>query len=162
MIRNLFVSTLSVLGLVGLIQIAAAQAPMVVGGGCPCPEPCPEKVCRRVPDTKTVTERKYSDTCEDYCRPKCPCFFGLFGGGCGDCGTVHTKKYLVIHFPKHEECVTKCVVETVQPACQPTCPSPCYGPAPFPPAPVTPPPAPKVGMMMPTGPAQMQAQQWPH
>ena len=117
MIRKLFTSALALAGLLSLAQIAAAQAPMAgCGTPCPdaCPAACPEKVCHRITETKTVTERKYDDVCEEYCRPKCS-FFGMFTGSCsscseGNCGSVHTKKYLVIHFCKHEECVNKCVV----------------------------------------------------
>ena len=52
MIRKLFASTLAVLGLVGLIQIAAAQVPVGSCAPCPCPEACPEKVCHRVTDNE--------------------------------------------------------------------------------------------------------------
>ena len=152
--RNLCASVLAILGLLGLAQFAAAQAP-VIGAGCA--DACPEKVCHRVPEMKTVVDRKYDDVCEDYCRPRCPGFFGHFGGGCdcanGDCGSVRTKKYLLIKISRHDEPASKCVVEVAAPACA----APCYGPAPVM-APPMPQPAPKVGAMMPN---TVQAQQWP-
>jgi hypothetical protein len=153
MIRKLFTSALALAGLLGLAQIAAAQAPMPgYGVPCPtaCPEACPEKVCHRVTETKTVTERKYDDVCEEYCRPKCS-FFGMLSGSCsscddGTCGSVHTKKYLVIHFPTHEECVHKCVVGVAAPACAPACGVPVQS---YPPATPMPKPGERLPQPMP-------------
>ena len=156
MIRKLFTSGLLIVGLLALVRVAAAQAP-ATGYGCPCPDACPEKVCHRVTENKTIAERKYDAVCEDFCYPRCG-FFSLFTGGCGDCADgkcscVRTKKYLLVKIRKHDECVSKCVVGYEAPACPAPCPAPCY-----PPTPVMPPPAPKVGALMPT---TIQAQQWP-
>ena len=153
MIRKLFTSSLALAGLLSLAQIATAQAPMAgCGTPCPdaCPAACPEKVCHRVTETKTVIDRKYDDVCEEYCRPKCS-LFGMLTGSCsscaeGSCGTVHTKKALVIHFCKHEECVNKCVVGYAATDCAPACANPAQS---YPPAMPVMPPMPKPGEKLP-------------
>src|SRR5438309_1299336 len=129
MMRKVYTTGLLIAGLFGLAQLAAAQAP-VVGYGVPCPDACPEKVCHRVTENKTISVRKYDDLCEDICYPRCG-FFSLFGGCCDDCAdgkcsAVRTKKYLLVKIRKHDECVSKCVPSVAEPAC----PAPCYGPAP--------------------------------
>jgi hypothetical protein len=151
--RKLFSSALAILGLLGLTQVAAAQVP-AASCGAPCPCPCQEKVCQRITEKKTVETTCYDDVCEDYCYARCS-LMGLLHGGCGSCedgkcSHLRTKKYLVIRVHKHDECVSKCVPVVVEPSC----PAPCYTPAPM----MAPPPAPKVGYLMP---GTVQAQQWP-
>jgi hypothetical protein len=114
MMRNLCALGLALTALLGLMQFAAAQAPCG-----------PEKVCTPVVETKTVAVRVYDDVCVEYCVPHCS-FLNLFTGGCADCaagkcGSVHTKKVLVVKIRKHDECVNKCVVA-------PTCPGPVIPP----------------------------------
>ena len=112
MIQKRIAVLLAVAGMVSFAQFAAAQGPAC---GSVCPDACPEKVCKSITVTKTVTKKEFSDVCEQYCRPTCS-FFGLFGG-C-DCGCkVATKKTLVIHYVKHDECEKKCVLEDAAPAC---------------------------------------------
>ncbi|MFL5342332.1 MAG: hypothetical protein ACJ8F7_19465, partial [Gemmataceae bacterium] len=118
-------------------QVAPPTAPVVVmpptAACCPAPASCEaplKKVCVGEKATRTVEKRVYNETCEDFCQPKCS-LFGGFGGflkghkhaDCGDCADggcqtctkcehcVRTRKFLVIHFPKEEECYNKCHVE---------------------------------------------------
>ena len=89
---------------------------------------CNEGVCVPYTQTKKVEKRCYTDTCEQFCLPKCSCFGGLFGGGCGggcgdgacgagscaadhQCGHVRTKKYLIVKIKQEEQCVPACKFE---------------------------------------------------
>jgi hypothetical protein len=132
MIQKQLVVILALAGVASFTQLATAQEPAC---GSVCPATCAPKVCKPITVPTTVTERTYSDTCEEFCRPTCS-WFGLFGGGCnckdGSCGKVATKKYLVVHIRTHQECEKKCVVETA---------TPCVG------APAT-----VIGAPVPTGP----------
>jgi hypothetical protein len=107
-----------------------ADGPVVVQacgqGGCCRDRGCPhDGVCVPTTETKKIDNRVYTDTCEQFCLPKCS-FFGFFGhGGCGgDCenGSCHdgnchqcehprTRKYLVVKIQKEEQCVPACKVE---------------------------------------------------
>ena len=68
-----------------------ADGPVVVEAcgteGCCRHARCPhDGVCVPTTEKKTIEKRVYTDTCEQFCLPKCP-LFGFFGGhGCGGCG----------------------------------------------------------------------------
>jgi hypothetical protein len=96
MILGLVAATLAVAGLSGTTP---AQDP-----GCP---ECGPKVCRPVCETKTVTTKCYSSKCEEFCMPPCSPLGWLFGGA--ECGSVRTKRLLVVRLQKSEVQVTKCV-----------------------------------------------------
>lgn len=114
---------MSLMILVGIATAASAgdQLLPVRSEGCDC------KVCRPATETKKVATRVYTKSCEDFCLPRCSFLGGLFcRSKCDDCkdtkcGPVHTKKYLVVKFRTHEECVTKCAV-------RPACPAPAATP----------------------------------
>jgi hypothetical protein len=97
-------------------------------GGCCNDRGCPhDGVCVPYTQTKKVEKRCYTDTCEQFCLPKCGSLLGggLFGRGCGgDCdnGACHeggcnqccgprTKKYLIVKIKQEEQCVPACKVE---------------------------------------------------
>src|SRR5262249_17887832 len=73
-----------------------------------------------VTETKTVTKRKYTTACEDFCLP-CS-ILGMLTHRC-DCSHVMTRKYMVLKLHKHEECVEKCV-PVVEDCHAPACPPP--------------------------------------
>jgi hypothetical protein len=105
---------------------------------------CREGVCVPIMKTKQVEKRCYTDTCEQFCLPRCG---GLFGGHCGgcdhggcdhgacdhvacdkqeachQCGHVCVKKYLIVKIKQQEECVPACKVE------HQACAAPCGEPA---------------------------------
>src|SRR5262249_7367983 len=109
---------------VAMLVVAALGAP--VRAGDHCGSDCCEKVCRPVPDKKTITKRCYSDRCEDFCLSPCAPFPCLLGG-CPCCGKVKTKKVLTLRVKKCEKPTTKCirVVECPVMECAPPCPPPC-------------------------------------
>ena len=142
-----------------------ADGPVVVEAcgteGCCRHARCPhDGVCVPTTETKKIEKRVYSDTCEQFCLPKCP-LFGFFGGyGCGGCGHdcdhdgscheggachqcehIRTRKYLVVKIKKEEQCVPACKVE--QGACHEACEAPAgtIQPAPAKPMPATKPTA---------------------
>ena len=123
MIRFRSTMALAVLALVGMVAMANAADPVVVAGAC-CDSGC-ENVCVRVPETRKVVKRVYTDVCEPLCLPKCSLLGHLFGhkdcGECGPCGECSqlTKKTLVVKLRTCEVPTTKCVV---QPACAPGAP----------------------------------------
>ena len=111
-----------------------ADGPVVVeacgADGCCRHARCPHGgVCVPTTEIKKIDKRIYSDTCEQFCLPKCPLFGFLGGHGCGGCGhdchdgacheggTCHqcehirTRKYLVVKIKKEEQCVAACKVE---------------------------------------------------
>jgi hypothetical protein len=130
-------------------------------GGCSRDHGCPhDGVCVPYTKTRQVEKRCYTDTCEQFCLPKCSLLGGLFGGcgscgGCGDgscgagscgadheCGHVRTKKYLIVKIKHEEECVPACKVES--------CAAPCSAPAPvIQPVPAKQMPAPKTASALP-------------
>src|SRR5438093_6808537 len=128
--------------------------------GCCRHARCPhDGVCVPTTEKKTVEKRCYTDTCEQFCLPKCSLFGGHGCGGCGhDCGDegachdgachdgggcqqcehIRTRKYLIVKIKKEEECVPACKVE------HQACAAPCDAPVgTIQPAPVKPMPAPK-------------------
>ena len=137
MSRKLFALALGALIMGAWSQSGRVRAdePVIVQacgqGGCCHDRGCGhEGVCVPITQTKKVEKRCYSDTCEQFCLPKCP-LFGLFGGhGCGGCGHdcdhdgscheggachqcehIRTRKYLVVKIKKEEQCVPACKVE---------------------------------------------------
>jgi len=86
-----------------------------------------EGVCHPATETRKVEKRCYTDTCEQFCLPRCSCFGGLFGGGCGSCGGsgegcgqceanhqcghVCVKKYLIVKIKHEDQCVPVCKVD---------------------------------------------------
>jgi len=131
MTRKLFALALGALIVGAWSQSGRVRAddPVIVQacgqGGCCRDRGCGhEGVCVPIMQTKKVEKRCYSDTCEQFCLPRCG---GLFGGGCGncggcgdgcghgeachECGHVRTKKYLVVKIKQEEQCVPACKVE---------------------------------------------------
>jgi len=55
--------------------------------GCCRHARCPhDGVCVPTKEKKTIEKRVYTDTCEQFCVPKCSLFGFLGGHGCGGCG----------------------------------------------------------------------------
>ena len=171
MTRKLFALAMGALMLGPWAQSGRVRAgdPVVVEacgqGGCGHDRGCcREGVCVPITQTKKVEKRCYTDTCEQFCLPKCGSLLGLFGGhgGCGGCGQscdhgacdhgqacdhgaachqcghVCVKKYLIVKIKQEEQCVPACKVE------HEACAAPCAAPAEtIQPAPAKPMPATK-------------------
>ncbi len=133
--RTLWTAGLVIAGLVGLARHGVAGDPVFHDW---CNDYCPEKVCRPVVETRTVSKRVYGEVCTDYCPLRCR-LCSLFGmcNTC-NCGKPLVHKDLLLKIRKHEECVNKCVVEQSCP------PPPCVGPGTLP---VMAPPGPQAPRM---------------
>ena len=113
-----------------VVQVGGQACNQACGqGGCCRDHGCPHGgVCVPTTETKKIDKRVYTDTCEQFCVPKCTLFGCLRGGGCGGCengcengdchdGNCHkcehprTRKYLVVKVRHEEECVPACKVE---------------------------------------------------
>lgn len=148
MSRKIFALSLGALifGIWGQAGKLSADGPVVVQAcgaeGCCRQGRCPhDGVCVPSTETKKIDKRVYTDTCEQFCLPKCPLFGGLFGGGgcdshcengachdgsCHQCEHPRTRKYLVVKIKHEEQCIPACKVEpegacaapagTIQPA----------------------------------------------
>jgi hypothetical protein len=152
-------------GLWAPIGTVRADEPIIVQAcgqdGCGRDRGCAhDGVCRAVTETKQKEKRVYTDTCEQFCLPRCGSLFGggLFGHGGGDCdggachdGACHdgncngckgpcTKKYLIVKIKHEEECVTRCVVDHAGCAAPHGCAAPAGNVQPIPAKPM---PAPK-------------------
>ena len=109
-----------------------ADDPLVVQacgqGGCGRDHGCPhDGVCVPYTQKKQIEKRCYTDTCEQFCLPKCGSLFGgLLGhggcdnncengacheGGCNQCEHPRTRKYLIVKIKHEEECVAACKIE---------------------------------------------------
>ncbi len=129
--RKLFSSALALAALLVGTNLVLAQAPVVVVGDG-CQDSCLQKVCKPIQEPKTIIKPVYTDKCIDYCEPRCwTC--SLFGSSCDSCGpthscgTVKTRKVMIVKLKKCETCVNKCVVEYA-PACSAPCTAPCAAP----------------------------------
>ena len=112
-----------------LTALAVLTAAALVGVATPAdrvaPGACCDNVCVRVPETKKVVTRVYSEVCEPLCLPKCSILGHLFGrkdccadGACGEC-SQRTKKTLVVKLRTCDVPSSKCIA---QPACAPGTP----------------------------------------
>ena len=143
----------------GDLEVVEACGPGGCGHDHGC---CREGVCVPIMKTKKVEKRCYTDTCEQFCLPRCG---GLFGGHCGgcdhgacehgacdhvacdkqeachQCGHVCVKKYLIVKVKEQEECVPACKFE--KQACAAPCGEPAGQPAPAKPMPAKPMPSAK-------------------
>src|SRR6266571_1893427 len=133
MSRKFFALSLGafIFGISGQAGTVSADGPVVVEAcgaeGCCRQGRCPhDGVCVPTTETKKIEKRVYTDTCEQFCLPKCPLFGGLFGGGgcdshcengachdgsCHQCEHPRTRKYLIVKIKHEEECVPACKVE---------------------------------------------------
>jgi len=97
--------------------------------------------CQPFVETRDINRRKYTDVCYKVCYPSCKgmwfgkkcgcdgcdggCDGGCADGTCHQCSKVYTKKYLVLHIRKEQECVNYC--KPVPTGCEAPCPAPCGG-----------------------------------
>ena len=86
MSRKLFALTLGAFMVGALSGNVRAEEPALIQacgqGGCCRDHGCPQDgVCVPYTKTKQVEKRCYTDTCEQFCLPKCSLLGGLFGGG---------------------------------------------------------------------------------
>jgi hypothetical protein len=119
----------------GMVLVSASYGADVVLVGCTagCGQPDGGKtVCSPVCETRTVTNRTYTDRTTDVCLPG-SLLGALLHRPCA-CGCVKRQKDLVVHLRKTQECVHKCVPVHVPacatcvpgtPACSASCDSGC-------------------------------------